>query len=203
VLLSDVDGLYDGNPEVPTAQVIPVVAKLDESVFALCRDRATGLSKGGMASKLNAARIVTSAGENAIIASGRRPNVLVDIVNGLPVGTLFLAQGQAVQSRKRWIGHATQTRGALVLDAGARRAVAEQGRSLLAIGVVGVEGEFVKGDIVALRGPDGTEFARGLTNYASGEIARIQGLKTDQIAAALGHCPYDEVIHRNNLTVAG
>jgi len=154
-----------------------------------------------MASKLAAAQIATTAGENVIIASGRRPGVLAEIMSGMEVGTLFLPRGQSVRSRKRWIGVATQPRGSLVLDEGARRAVAEQGRSLLAIGVVEVRGAFAKGDAISLRGPDDREFARGLTNYPSAEIALIKGLKTDGIAAVLGHCPYDDVIHRDNLQV--
>lgn len=203
VLLSDVDGLYSGDPQDPAAEVIPLVKTLDESVFRLVRDSVTGLSKGGMASKLNAARIATSAGENVIIANGNTPDVLHDILSGQMVGTLFLPQGQTVQSRKRWIGFAAQPRGMILVDAGAERAIMENGRSLLAIGVRGVDGKFEKGDIVALHGAEGIEFARGLTNYSAGEISRIMGAKTDQIADILGHCPYDEVIHRDNLTSSG
>lgn len=201
VLLSDVDGLYDGDPQSEGARLIPTVTKLDEATMALARDRKTGLSKGGMASKLAAARMATLAGENVIIASGRQSGTLARILAGEEVGTLFVAQGQTIPSWKRWIGFTAQPRGGLVLDDGARRAIEKQGRSLLAIGVVEVVGEFHKGDVVALRDAAGCEFARGLTNYASAEIARIKGLKTDAIAAALGHCPYQEVIHRDNMAV--
>jgi glutamate 5-kinase len=201
VLLSDVDGLYDGDPRAPGSKVIPTVTRLDESIFSLVRDQATGLSKGGMASKLNAARIATAAGENVIIASGRTPGVLSQIMAGELVGTLFLAQGQAVASWKRWIGYTAQPRGQLVLDAGARRALESQGRSLLAIGIVEVAGNFQKGDVVSLRDPQGVEFARGLSNYSAADLLRIKGLKTEQITALLGRCPYDEVIHRDNMAV--
>jgi glutamate 5-kinase len=112
-----------------------------------------------------------------------------------------VAQGQTLPSWKRWIGFTAQPRGHLLLDAGARRAIEHQGRSLLAIGVIGAIGDFKKGDVVGLRDATGSEFARGLTNYASAEIARIQGLKTDAIAAVLGHCPYQEVVHRDNMVV--
>ena len=121
------------------------------------------------------------------------------ILAGEQVGTLFVAQGQSVPSWKRWIGLTAQPRGKLILDDGARRAVETKGGSLLAIGIVDVEGAFRKGDVVALCDRSGAEFARGLTNYAADEVLRIKGLKTDQIAAALGHCPYVEVIHRDNL----
>jgi glutamate 5-kinase len=201
VLLSDVDGLYDGDPNDPASKVIPTVSKLDASVTALVRDTQTGLSKGGMASKLEAARIATAAGENVIIASGRAPGSLARIVAGEPVGTLFLAQGQALRSFKRWVGFTAQPRGTLVVDAGAREAVEKKGKSLLAIGVVEVRGNFRKGDIVSLADAAGEEFARGLSNYSLEDLAKIKGLKTEHIATALGHRPYDEVIHRDNMAL--
>ena len=201
VLLSDVDGLFDGDPRQPGSRVIPTVDRLDESVLGLVRDRLGGLSKGGMASKLEAARLATTGGENVIIASGRAPDVLPQIIAGQPIGTLFLAQGQTVAARKRWIGLTVKPRGRLILDAGAKAAVELNGRSLLAAGVVEAEGQFQKGDVLSLRGPDGAEFARGLTNYNADEVRRIKGLKTRQIAEVLGHCPYDEVIHRDNMVV--
>jgi glutamate 5-kinase len=201
ILLSDVDGLYDGDPRAPGSKLISTVTRLDDSVLALVRDVKTGLSKGGMASKIAAARMATISGENVVIASGRQPGNLARILAGEEVGTLFVAQGQTIASRKRWIGFTAQPRGHLVLDDGARRAIEKQGRSLLAIGVVGAVGNFKKGDIVSLRDAAGTEFARGLTNYTAEEVTRIKGLKTDAIAPVLGHCPYQEVIHRDNIAV--
>jgi glutamate 5-kinase len=201
VLLSDVEGLYDGDPRAAESKRIPVVTRLDESIFALVRDKLTGLSKGGMASKLNAARIATTAGENVVIASGRTPDVLSRIVAGEDVGTLFIAQGQTVTSWKRWIGFTVQPRGHLVLDDGARRAIEKQGRSLLAIGILEAVGNFQKGDVVALRDVHGAEFARGLINYNAADVLRIKGQKTERIAEVLGHRPYEEVIHRDNMAV--
>lgn len=201
VLLSDVDGLYDGDPKQAGSKVIPTVERLDSSIFDLAKDRLTGLSKGGMASKLRAARQATTAGENVIIANGRKPGALRGILAGDLVGTLFLARGQSVAARKRWIGFTAQPRGRLVLDAGARKAVEHQGRSLLAIGILRTVGRFNKGDVVALEDTQGIEFARGLTNYASDDVQRIRGLKAVEIAEALGHCPHEEIVHRNNLVV--
>ncbi len=201
VLLSDVDGLYDGDPRDAASKLIPTVKRLDESIYRLARDSATGLSKGGMASKLEAARIVTAAGENVIIANGRQRGNLAKIVAGEPIGTLILAGGQSIRSFKRWIGFTAQPRGALVLDAGARQAIEKNGKSLLAIGVTDASGSFTKGDVVSLRDAEGEEFARGLTNYALDDVLRIKGLKTDVIAAVLGRCPYHEVIHRDNLAL--
>lgn len=201
ILLSDVDGLYDGDPRSEGARLIPTITKLDESVFALVRDKLTGLSKGGMASKLAAARIATMAGENVIIANGRTPGTLRRILAGETVGTLVVAQGLSIPSWKRWIGFTAQPRGHLVLDHGARQAIEKQGRSLLAIGVVDAAGNFNKGDVVSLRDASGIEFARGLSNYGCADVLRIKGLKTEAIAAALGHCPYQEVVHRDNIAV--
>ncbi|MCA9267010.1 MAG: glutamate 5-kinase [Planctomycetales bacterium] len=201
IILSDVDGLYDGDPRQPGAQVLPTVASLDESIYGLVRDKLTGLSKGGMASKLNAARICTTAGENVIIAPGRRANVLKDLLAGENVGTLFMAQGKTLSPFKRWVGFSAQPRGKLTVDDGARRAVTEQGRSLLPIGVVAIAGAFAKGDVVTLCDATGRELARGLTNYSSDDAAKIAGLNSSRIAEVLGHRPYEEVVHRDNLVI--
>lgn len=201
VILSDVDGLFDGDPTDSKSKVISTVSRVDDSVRALACDVATGLSKGGMASKLEAARMVSAAGENAIIANGHQAGILGRILAGEPVGTLLLAEGKSVSPRKRWIGFSARPCGKLHLDPGAARAVTSQGGSLLAIGIVDVEGEFIKGDVVALCDPTGKEIARGLTNYRASEVQRIRGLRSDRIAQVLGHMPYEEVVHRDNLTL--
>jgi len=202
ILLSDVQGLYNGSPELPESKLLSVVPKLDEQVMGFARDKKTGHSKGGMASKLEAARMVTSTGENMIIASGRLPNVLPRLLTGEDLGTLFLAQGKAVTPRKRWIGYSVRPRGELVVDDGAVKALGEKGRSLLPIGVTEVRGTFGKGDVVRVCNGQDQEIARGLTNYTSDEIGQILGKRTDQIESILGHHPYDEIIHRDNLTVS-
>jgi len=199
VLLSDVQGLYNGDPSLPESKLVNTVPRIDEGVYGMVRDKLTGLSKGGMASKIEAARIATTAGENVIITSGKVPGALRKIIDGEIVGTLFLAQGGTLPAWKRWIGFTAQTRGILTLDDGARKAVERDGRSLLAIGIREVAGDFRKGDVVSLRDQSGYEFARGLCNYASDELHKIKGLRTEQIASALGSHPHDEVIHRDNL----
>ena len=201
VILSDVDGLYDGDPEDANSKIIPTVAALDDSIYALARDSKSGLSKGGMASKLQAARIATTAGESVIIAPGRQQSSLVDAVAGKDVGTLFLAQGKTIRPFKRWIGFSAQPQGVLMVDAGAAGAIRDKGRSLLAIGIVNATGEFAKGDVVAVHDDQSGELARGLTNYSAAEIRKIKGLKSEAIGEVLGHRPYDEVIHRDNLVV--
>lgn len=201
VLLSDVEGLYLGDPRDSQATLIPLVRKIDDSIFDLVRDKKTGLSKGGMASKLRAAQIVTAGGGNVIIASGKQSGALSRIIAGEPVGTLFFAQGATVAARKRWFGLSIQPRGQIIVDAGARQAIQKKGKSLLPIGVVDVVGQFQGGDLVSLCDPGGSEFARGLSNYSAEDVRRIKGLRTRQIAQVLGYLPYEEIIHRDNLLV--
>jgi glutamate 5-kinase len=136
-----------------------------------------------------------------VIASGRKPEPLTRILAGEPVGTLFLARGQTQAARKRWIGLTARPRGHYVVDAGARRALETGFKSLLAIGIVEVVGEFEKGDVVAIHDAQGQEFARGLTNYATSEARQVRGLRTEQAREALGAAFYDEVVHRDNLVL--
>jgi glutamate 5-kinase len=180
---------------------VHTVEQFDERIDSFVRDKLTGMSKGGMASKLKAAKMVCSAGENVIIASGRTPGNLKRIVAGEEIGTLFLAQGKSTSPFKRWLGTSARPRGKLKLDAGAQKAISKDGRSLLAIGITHSEGEYQKGDLVSLCDATGREIARGLSNYSSTELEKIQGLKSDRIAQVLGHCPYEEVIHRDNMAL--
>lgn len=201
VLLSDVAGLYNGPPGDSDSSVIPVVNDLNQAIhqFICDTNESNTWSKGGMRSKLEAAQIATAAGENVIIADGRQPGVLTQILQAEPLGTLFLAQGPAITSKKRWIGFTAQPAGQLQLDAGAVRAIVERRRSLLAIGVLTVIGQFAKGDVVTLADEYGCELARGLINYHAEEMRKIAGHPSDQIVQLLGHCPYEEVVHRDNL----
>jgi glutamate 5-kinase len=201
VLLSDVDGVFDRHPSEPGATRLDRVETIDAGVESLARDRLGGLSKGGMASKIAAARIATEAGSHCIIASGRDDRVLETIVAGEPVGTLFVGRGVTMPAWKRWLGWSADSRGRIFVDPGAQQAVIAQGRSLLAAGIRRLEGSFATGDVVSLAGEDGREFARGLVNYPEADLRRIAGLKTEQIAGELGYCPYDEVVHRDNLAV--
>ena len=201
VLLSDVDGLFDRHPSQPGAAIVPHVPRIDAAVAGLADDRLGGLSKGGMASKIAAARMVTEAGGSCIVASGRDDGVLARICRGELVGTLFTGRAETMPAWKRWLGWSADPRGSVVVDAGAREAVVDGGRSLLAAGIVAVEGSFASGDVVALTTGNGRPFARGLVNYPADELRRIVGLKTDRIATVLGSVPYEEVIHRDNLAI--
>jgi len=203
VILSGIAGLYNGPPSNPASVVIPLIEKPDDSLLKLAAAEQSTRGRGGMASKLRAILAATGMGETVILASGRSDSVLDDIREGKTTGTLFLAKGEAVVSWKRWIGFGAPPAGVLVIDDGATKAVRESGRSLLAVGITEVQGEFEPGALVGLKSKEGTEIARGLANYSSDEIRRIQGRRSDQIAAALGHVPFGEVIHRDNLALIG
>ncbi len=201
VILSSVDGLYDGDPDAPGSRRIPVVEQWDDAVLGMASDRLSARGTGGMRTKLQAVKTATAVGENVIIADGRQPGVLDRVLAGEEVGTLFLARGASVPAWKRWIGYTVPPKGSLILDAGARRAIEKEGKSLLAIGVTRVEGEFMKGEVVALKDASGCEFGRGLSNFSSADASRIAGKRTDQFAEILGQLMYAEVIHRDNLVV--
>jgi glutamate 5-kinase len=203
VILSVIDGLYDGDPADANSRLIPLVQAWDESLLALAKPIRSSRGTGGMQSKLEAARSATAVGENVIIANGKDPRVLERILAGEDVGTLFLARGESIPAWKRWIGYSLPPRGQFVLDDGARTAIRGRGKSLLAIGIAGVVGEFSKGEVVALVDGAGVEFARGLSNYGAHDARRIAGKKTDEISRILGRVPYDEVIHCDNLVVTG
>lgn len=201
IILSVVDGLLTGDPTLPDSRRIPLVEKFDEELLNLVGASKSSRGTGGMKTKLDAVRTATAVGTDVFIAHGQRPNVLSEIFNGEDVGTLFLAEQDALPAWKRWIGYTLPPKGRLVLDEGARRAIVDQGRSLLMIGVRTVEGEFAKGEVVSLCDLAGTEIARGLTNYDSFAARSLVGKRADEIARTLGSVPYDEIIHRDNLVV--
>jgi glutamate 5-kinase len=204
VLLTNVDGLYANDPATnPQAQVLVTVPEIDGRILAMAGASTSALGTGGMRSKIRAARLATAAGESVIVANGSRPGIIDAIFDGEPVGTLFLPHGSTVPAWKRWLGYTAQPKGRLLLDSGACEAVKAKGRSLLAIGIVQVTGDFSKGDLVALCDVESVEFARGLTNYSAADAERIVGLRTDQIVEVLGTVPYEEVVHRDNLVVIG
>jgi glutamate 5-kinase len=202
VLLTDVDGLYTGDPRRdPAARRLDTVEAITEDIQRLVFDAATAVSVGGMSTKLEAAQKAGASGIAMIIASGGERRVLRRLLDGEPVGTLFLPRDDKLAARKRWIAFAVPPQGRLTVDAGAEKALTERGKSLLPSGLVDVVGEFAAGAVVALSGPGGGEFARGLVNYDAGELRKIRGAKTRDIERALGHKGFDEVIHRDNLVV--
>ena len=203
IILSVIDGLYDRDPKDPAAKVIPLIEGWNETLRSLAADSKSSRGTGGMVSKLEAVRMATSGGGNVIIANGTDRTVLDKVREAQEVGTLFLGSGEPVPAWKRWIGYTVTPVGKLRLDAGATHAVRDNGRSLLAIGVTGVEGYFSKGEIVSVLDPQGTEIARGLINFNSQQVFQIAGKRTEEITALLGPDADQAVIHRDNLAVTG
>lgn len=201
VILSDIDGLYEEDPRAnPRAVLYYELEEIPDIVEKSLRRRGNKFSSGGMYTKLTAARIAMSSGIPMLVANGRDKDIIRRIINGERVGTLFKAK-ERMQARKRWIAYGSQTHGNIIIDAGAVDALVNKGKSLLPSGILAVECEFERGNIVAINGPDGTEIGRGMANYSSEEIRLIVGRKSTEIERILGSKDYDEVIHRNNMTV--
>ena len=201
ILLSDIDGLYNGDPSDPNSHVIQTVTGVEDNVKEMVHDHLNSVSKGGMSSKLRAAQQVNSAGCSMIIAKGRDPNILRKIFASEEVGTVFLPHGEIHTSRQNWLGFASEPLGSVFVDHGAVKALQTQGRSLLPKGIKRVYGRFDKGDVISICNAAGDEFARGLSNYSSDDIQRIRGLHSDEIEEALGRAPYEEVVHRDNIAL--
>ena len=201
VILSDVDGLYDGPPLSEGSKRLDIVPQINDNILSMAQTHNSKMSRGGMESKLQAAKIATSYGHPTIIAPGRDNQVLEKILAGESVGTLFLPPERSLKGRKRWIGSAAGTDGSIVIDGGAESAICQKGGSLLAIGILELKGSFTRGSVVSIHDQNGTELARGLTNYPSSEIKKIMGIPSEQISEKLGHRPYECVVHRDNLVL--
>ncbi|GMW00475.1 MAG: glutamate 5-kinase [Candidatus Hydrogenedentota bacterium] len=202
ILLSDVDGLYDRNPNRhPDAKLIRQIETISAEIEALADDTLAQTSVGGMKTKLKAARMACAAGVYTVLANGRRENIIHDVLIGNAPCTRFGKASVALKHRKRWIAFGRKVRGTLVIDDGARAALIEKGRSLLPAGVMDVSGEFDAGSSVRITDSSGADIACGLTNYSSADMLRIKGCKTGDIQAILGYKAYDEAIHRDNLVI--
>jgi glutamate 5-kinase len=200
--LTDIDGLYDKDPRVyPDARLIPRVATYNKNIEKYAGDIPGALGRGGMLSKIKAARKVTASGIPMVIAQGYRPDILVRIVAGEPQGTYFVPKSHKLNRKKCWIGYTVNPQGTLHVDGGAARALLENGKSLLPSGIFAVDGRFPVGAAVAVVTGDNHLIGNGLVNYNADEIRTIMGLKTGQIKVRLGQKTYDEVIHRDNLVI--
>jgi len=200
VILTNVDGLYDGDPASDSSTLRSVIERVDAELIEGVSAQSSALGSGGMASKLKAASIAAAAGETVVIANGRTDRILTDVLAGEAVGTLVLPAAEKMTSRKRWIGLTAEPKGAIVVDDGAEDAL-RAGKSLLPSGISDVQGGFEAGDVVSVRSGSGNEFARGLTNYECEDVRKIKGLNTSQIEGALGEMRYEEVIRRENLVI--
>lgn len=202
LLLTDIAGLYTADPRRdPDARLIERVERIDEAIEAAAAGGAGARGTGGMTTKVQAARIATGSGTHVVIADGRSRDIVLRAAAGEPVGTHFLPAGDRIESRRRYLLSGLQARGRVVVDAGAAGALLRGGNSLLPAGVLRCEGAFQRGDVVQVVTAEGRHLASGTANYASGEVARIAGKQSGQIADLLGYEFGEEVIHRNNLVL--
>jgi len=202
VCLTDVDGLYTGNPhEDPDARPVNTVARVDKSIEAMAGHVVGALGTGGMESKIRAARMVSARGGSSFIGSGRVKDIIRQLFAYEPVGTFFLPQAEKMHSRKHWIAYVLRPKGHLVLDQGACKALLQGGKSLLPSGILEVRGNFGVGASVQCLDEQDNIIATGLSNYSAADLDRIKGVKSIQIENILGYKDSDEVIHRDNLVI--
>ena len=200
VLLTTTDGLMDRAPG-KQEELIETVHRITPQTHAIAGETESGVAVGGMRTKVQAAEMVVRAGERAVIANGREPDILLRLFAGEALGTLFEAHQERLTGRKRWIAFFDRPRGELHVDAGASAAVRDDGKSLLAVGIKRVVGTFERGAPVRIMNAAGEEIARGLVNYPSDELNRICGRRSSEILEILGCCEYEEVVHRDNLVL--
>ena len=201
VILTDQHGLFDRNPSFHADAVLVENANAsDEAILNMAGDGGA-LGRGGMRTKITAARRAARSGAATVIASGSRDNVLLDIIAGKPVGTFLLPDTQPLAARKQWLAGHLMVRGSLKLDQGAASALKKSGVSLLPVGVTAINGVFGRGDMVSCVAPDGSEVARGLVNYSSAEADKIKGKSSNAIESVLGYIDEPELIHRDNLVL--
>ena len=200
-MLTDVEGLYDRAPGEPGAALLHDVAKVTAEVERMAGGAGTERSVGGMATKVKAARKLATQGVVTALLSGRRPRALQALLSGERVGTVFARSQERLQARKGWLAVAARGKGVIVVDAGARKALVDSGKSLLPSGVRTVHGSFKIGDPVDIAVDPARPFARGLAGYGADEVRRIAGLRTSEIERALGYKYLDEIVHRDDLVV--
>jgi glutamate 5-kinase len=202
VILTDQRGLYTADPRKdPAAQFVHEAKAGDASLETMAGGAGSSIGKGGMITKILAAKRAAGSGASTVIAWGREPQALIRLTQGESIGTLLVAQTQKMQARKQWMADHLQMRGAVTVDAGAVGKVRDEGKSLLPIGMTAVQGEFSRGDVIAVRGPEGVEIARGLANYSSAEARLICRKASSEFEKLLGYTGEPEMVHRTNLVL--
>lgn len=201
VILSDIDGLFDSNPKTNSnAKIIPIVEHLTPEIMAYGEEASLG-GRGGMKTKLEAARVVTRSGGTVLIVNGKTPSIIKKVFDNEEIGTIFLPREEMLSGKKRWIGYATNILGKIIVNYGAKKAILEKESSLLPVGLVDVVNEFKKGEVVSILDENEREIARGIVNYNSEDCRKIKGAQSDDIVKILGHKNYDALIGRDNITI--
>jgi len=202
VILSDVNGLYEADPHLnPSAKLIPLVSSITKQIESLAGASRTQASRGGMVTKILAAKQAGRFGVPMLLLNGETPNALGQALEGNPGGTFFASNQSSLTNRKQWIAFTLRPKGEITLDEGAVAALALRGKSLLASGILSVKGTFLPGDPVSCTTEEGIVFAQGLSNYSAETLQRIKGKQTPEIQQLLGSLEYEEVIHRDNLAL--
>jgi glutamate 5-kinase len=202
ILLTDTDGLYTSNPQLdPNAQLIHQVKKIDSRIQRIASKSAGIRGVGGMATKIQAARLATSCGITVVIANGLKSGNIQQIAMGDKIGTIFLPTSSKLESKKRWVISGLASKGKLFIDAGASLAVKKQNKSLLPAGIIDLEGKFQRGDIIDIFDEQGKQLGCGISNYSANEILAIKGSHSKSVSAKLGYEYGSEVIHRNNMVI--
>lgn len=203
VILTDQKGLYTADPRKdPAATFVHEARAGDLALEAMAGGAGSSIGKGGMLTKILAAKRAAGSGASTIIAWGRAPDALVRVAQGENIGTLLVAQTAKQQARKQWMADHLQLRGSVSVDAGAVHKLQAEGKSLLPIGMTGVDGDFSRGDVIAIRDAEGVEIARGLANYAAAEARLLCRKSSHEIAALLGYVAEPEMVHRDNLILS-
>ena len=201
-ILSDIDGLYTADPRRdPYAELVPRVERIDRGIERLAGGTGPRGGRGGMVTKIQAAKAATSSGVAVVIANGRVPDILVRLARGEALGTLFEPTATKLDSRRRWMLTGIGSRGRIVIDEGAARALTADHRSLLPAGIRSLEGEFGRGDLVEIYDDQGASVGCGLTNYSAVEVSKIKGARSTELQRLLGYRYGDEVVHRNDLVL--
>ena len=202
IILTDQKGLYSADPRKdPTAVFVHEARAGDPALEAMAGGAGSSLGRGGMITKILAARRAAGSGASTVIAWGREPDVLIRLAQGKSIGTLLTAQTAKQQARKQWMADHLQLRGAVTVDAGAALKLRQEGKSLLPIGMTAVQGDFSRGDVIAVRDTAGLEIARGLANYASAEARLLCRKPSSEFEAMLGYAAEPEMVHRDNLVL--
>lgn len=202
IILSDVEGVFTANPQTdPHAKLISEISEITPAVEQIAGGAGSMRGTGGMYTKIQAAKIAVNSGITMIIASGTHDNVVRKLVSGKQIGTLFLANANRLQIRKRWLAFGARLGGKIFVDQGCSKAIVENGSSLLPAGIIAVEGDFQQGSSISIIAPDGQEIARGISNYSADDLNKIAGCRTIDIEGKLGYKLFDEVVHRDNMVL--
>jgi glutamate 5-kinase len=200
IILTDIDGLFTYDPKrSKKAEFISVVDEITPKIERIAEAGKKSRSVGGIETKIQAAKVTMKAGIPMVIANGGKEDILIRIMEGEPVGTLFMPKEEKMNDREHWILFSAPPKGTIKVDEGAKRALVERGSSLLPSGIIGVEQVFISGDTVSIADAEGNKFAKGITNYSSSDIEKIKGAQSKDIEQILGQKEYDAVVYRNNL----